>query len=180
MTSRREIPLFSAQGLVAFPLTEKDAPDLQRLLERCYDYFKMVEGRRPKGDAALRELRTTPPGVPLENLIPIGLFSVNGALAGMILVIRHYRRENQWYVSLQLLEPKWRGRRVGRDIYLGFEAWAQSKNADSVLLSVVDVNKRASHFWEALGFGLPRCYPVQAFGRKRHVLIEYEKTLVAS
>jgi GNAT superfamily N-acetyltransferase len=159
------MPLFSAHGLLAFRLTEKDAPDLQRLLERCYDYFEMVEGRRPKGDAALRELRTTPPGVPMENLIP------------MILVLRHFRRENQWYVSLQLLEPKWRGRRVGKEVYLAFEAWAQSENADSVLLSVVDANKRASHFWEALGFGLPRCYPVQAFGRKRHVLIEYEKSL---
>jgi len=177
MAPRTETPLFAAKGLVAFPLTEKDAPDLQRLLERCYDYFKMVGGRRPKGDAALRELRTTPPGVPLDHLMPLGLFSANGALAGMILAIRHYRRENQWYVSLQLLEPKWRGRRVGQDVYLAFEAWARAEKADSILLSVVDANKRASHFWEALGFGLPRCYPVQAFGRMRHVLIEYEKTL---
>jgi len=179
MPARNETPLFAAKGLVAFRLTEKDAPELQRLLERCYDYFEMVEGRRPKGDAALRELRTAPPGVPLENLVPLGLFSANGAMAGMILVLRHYRRQNQWYVSLQLLEPKWRGRRVGGDVYLAFEAWAKTEKADSILLSVVDANKRASHFWEALGFGLPRCYPVQAFGRKRHVLIEYEKILAA-
>ena len=180
MASRNEKPLFSAHGLAAFLLTEKDAADLQRLLERCYDYFELVDGRRPKGDAALKDLRTTPPGVPLENLMPVGLFAVNGALVGMILALRHFRRENQWYVSLQLLEPKWRGRRVGQEVYLAFEGWAKSQQADSVLLSVVDANKRASHFWEALGFGLPRCYPAQAFGRKRHVLIEYEKTLTAS
>jgi GNAT superfamily N-acetyltransferase len=177
MTFRNEKPLFSAQGLVGHRLTEKDAADLQRLLERCYDYFELVEGRRPKGDAALKELRTRPPGVPPEDLIPVGLFAVNGALVGMILVVRHYRRVNQWYVSLQLLEPKWRGRRVGREVYLAFEGWAKSERADSMLLSVVDANKRASHFWEGVGFGLPRCYPAQAFGRKRHVLIEYEKTL---
>jgi GNAT superfamily N-acetyltransferase len=158
-------------------LKEKDAPALQRLLERCYDYFEIVDGRRPKGDAALNDLRKTPSGVPRENLVPIGLFAVNDALVGFILSLRHHRRENQWYLSLQLLEPKWRGRRVGGEVYLAFEAWAQSQNADSILLSVVDANKRASHFWEALGFGLPRCYPAQAFGRKRHVLIEYEKTL---
>jgi GNAT superfamily N-acetyltransferase len=177
MASRNEKPLFSAHGLEAFLLTEKDAPDLQRLLERCYDYFEMVEGRRPKGDTALRELRTTPAGVPLEYLNPFGLFAVNGALVGVILAVRHFRRENQWYLSLQLMEPKWRGRRVGQEVYLAFEAWAKLEKADSILLSVVDANKRASHYWEGLGFGLPRCYPAQAFGRKRHVLIEYEKML---
>jgi hypothetical protein len=45
------------------------------------------------------------------------------------------------------------------------------------LLSVVSANQRASHFWESVGFGLPRCYPPQLFGRKRHVLIEYEKNI---
>lgn len=178
MASLDEAPLFAARGLRAFRLTEKDAATLQRLLERCYDYFELVEGRRPKGDAALRELRTTPAGVPHEQLVPLGLFAVNNALVGLLLTLRDFRRENQWYVSLQLLEPRWRSRGAGRDVYLAFEAWAKSQNADSVLLSVVEPNRRASHFWEALGFGLPRCYPPQAFGRKRHVLIEYEKTLV--
>jgi GNAT superfamily N-acetyltransferase len=179
MISRNEVPLFSAHGLAAFGLTVKDAPKLQKLFERCADYFELVEGRRPKGDTALRELRTTPPGVPLNDLTPIGLFAVNGALVGMILAVRNYPRENQWYISLQLLEPKWRSRNAGKEIYLAFEAWAKSKNAESILLSVVQPNRRASQFWEAVGFALPRCYPPQAFGRKRHVLIEYEKTLAA-
>lgn len=170
-------PLFVAHTLGAFLLTEADAPKLQRLMERCYDYYEIVEGRRPRGDTALKELRTTPPGVPRENLAPMGLFAVNGTMIGFILSIRHFRRPNQWYLSLQLVEPRWRGRRVGREIYLGFEAWAKSEGADSILLSVVSANQRASHFWESVGFGLPRCYPPQLFGRKRHVLIEYEKTI---
>ncbi len=177
MISRNEVPLFSAHGLDAFLLTMKDAPALQRLLERCADYFELVEGRRPKGDAALRELRTTPPGIPLKYLTPLGLFAVNGALVGIILVVRNYPRENQWYISLQLLEPKWRSRNAGKEIYLAFEAWAKSKKAEAILLAVVQPNHRASQFWEAVGFSLPRCYPPQAFGRKRHVLIEYEKSL---
>ena len=181
MTSQtqNEKPLFTAHGLAAFLLTEDDAPKLQKLLERSYDYFEMVEGRRPKSDAAMRELRATPPGIPLDYLTPIGLFAVNGALVGMILVVRHFRQENQWYLSLQLLEPKWRGRGAGKELYLAFEAWAKSEKADSVVLSVVEVNQRAAQFWESVGFELPRCYPAQAFGRKRHVLIEYEKTLAA-
>jgi GNAT superfamily N-acetyltransferase len=177
MPAPNEQPLFEAHYLGAFPLTEQDAPRLQLLLERCHDYFDLVEGRRPKGDAALRDLRTTPAGVPLKNLLPIGMFAVNGALVGVLLVLRHHRRENQWYISLQLLEPKWRARRAGKEIYLAFEAWAKSQGADSILLSVVEPNKRAAHFWESVGFGLPRCYPRQAFGRKFHILIEYEKTL---
>jgi Acetyltransferase (GNAT) family len=177
MAPRTDKPLFSARGLAGHVLTEKDAPVLQKLLERCHDYFEIVEGRRPKANAALRELRNVPPAVPLKHLIPIGLFAANGALGGIILALRHYRRENQWYLSLQLQELKWRGRGVGTDIYLAFEAWAMTEGAGSILLSVVQANQPAVRFWERVGFGLPRCYPPQAFGRKRHVLIEYEKTL---
>jgi GNAT superfamily N-acetyltransferase len=177
MTSRNEVALFTARGLQAFQLTQIDAPALQKLLERCTDYFELLEGRRPRRDAALRELRSAPPGIPLGNLTPLGLYAANGALVGFILVIRHCWRQNQWYLSLQLLEPKWRGRGVGKDVYLAFEAWAKSRMADSILLSVVSANQRAAYFWETAGFGLPRCYAPQAFGRKRHVLIEYEKTL---
>jgi ribosomal protein S18 acetylase RimI-like enzyme len=177
MASRTDKPLFSARGLGGHLLTEKDAPVLQKLLERCRDYFDIVEGRRPKAGTALRELRTTPPAVPLKHLIPIGLFAANGALGGIILALRHYPRENQWYLSLQLLELKFRGRGVGREVYLAFEAWAKTENAAAILLAVVDANQRAARFWEQVGFILPRCYPPQAFGRKRHVLIEYEKTL---
>jgi GNAT superfamily N-acetyltransferase len=180
MIFSNDIPLFTAHGLGAFLLREKDAPKLQKLLERCSDYFDMVEGRRPKGDAALREMRTTPPGVPRGNLTPLGLFAVNGALVGMILALRHYPRQNQWYLSLQLLEPKWRGRGAGKEAYLAFEAWAKSEKAEAILLSVVEVNRPAIQFWESVGFGWPRCYPSQGFGRKRHVLIEYEKQLVST
>jgi len=45
MAARNERPLFSARGLAAHLLTEKDAPTLQKLLERCHDYFEIVEGR---------------------------------------------------------------------------------------------------------------------------------------
>jgi len=113
MASRTDKPLFAARGLAGHVLTEKDAPVLQKLLERCHDYFEIVEGRRPKANAALRELRNVPPAVPLKHLIPIGLYAANGALGGIILALRHYPRENQWYLSLQLQELKWRGRGVG-------------------------------------------------------------------
>jgi hypothetical protein len=57
MIFSNDIPLFTAHGLGAFLLREKDAPKLQKLLERCSDYFDMVEGRRPRCEPRRRACR---------------------------------------------------------------------------------------------------------------------------
>ena len=170
--------LFSANGLEAFALTQGSAPVLQKLLERSYDYFKLVEGRRPPRNAAVKELTNVPPGFGKENLLCLGLRRANGALVGVLILLPHYPRQNQWYISLFLLEPAWRGLQNGRNLYTAFEDWARRQNAETILLTVVAVNERAAKFWESVGFILPRCYPATRFGLKRHVLIEYEKPLL--
>jgi GNAT superfamily N-acetyltransferase len=171
--------LFSVRGLDAVLLTKESAPSLQKLLERCSDYFRLLEGRPARKDAALKDMSDVPPGFGRENLLCIGLRRSNGVLAGVFVTLRHYPRPNQWYLSLFLLDPAWRGLKIGRECYFAFEDWVKSQNAESIALAAVAPNVRGAKFWESVGYGFPRCYPPARFGLKRHVLIEYEKSLTA-
>jgi GNAT superfamily N-acetyltransferase len=170
-------PLFSVPGLDAIVLSQESAPALQNLLGRCTDFFKMAEGRPAQKNAAIKELNDVPPGFAKENLLCLGLRRVGDVLAGVLIALRHYPRENQWYISLFLLDPGWRGRQTGRTVYLAFENWVKGQNAEAILLAVVAPNQKGAKFWESVGFVLPRCYPPSRFGLRRHVLIEYEKNL---
>jgi len=171
--------LFSVRGLDAVLLTKEAAPSLQKLLERCPDYFNILEGRPARKNAALKELNDVPPGFGRENLLCLGLRRSKGVLACVFLTLRHYPRPNQWYLSLFLLDPACRGLKIGRECYFAFEDWVKSQNAESIALAAVAPNVRGAKFWESVGFGFPRCYPPARFGLKRHVLIEYEKSLTA-
>ena len=173
----RPLTEFIAAGLRAVRLSVDAAPAVQRLLERCTDYYELVEGRSPASDAAIEELTGGPPERIPHDLVCLGLLAEPDALVGVIGALRNHRRPDQWYLGLMLLDPDYRGRGVGRACYQAFEGWIASQGVDSALVAVVEANTRAAKFWQSLGFGWPRCYPERTIGLRRHVLIEFEKSL---
>ena len=173
------LPLFTVAGRPVLALTEADAPALQRLFDRCSDYFELLEGRPAGPAAALAELRDGPPERVPHDLFTLGIDGGAGELAGFIGALRHHRRPNQWYLGFLLLAPAWRGHGFGSTAYWAFQHWAAGQGAQSLLLAVLAENERGRRFWQSLGFGSPRSYPVRQIGLKRHILIEYEKDLGA-
>ena len=173
----QSLPLFTVAGRRVRLLDEPDAPALQRLFDRCGDYFDLLEGRPARPEAALEELRDGPPERVPHDLFTLGIDGGQGELAGYIGALRHHRRPNQWYLGFLLLDPAWRGRGVGSTAYWAFQHWIATQGAESLLLAVLADNERGRRFWQSLGFGAPRSYPARQIGLKRHVLIEYEKDL---
>lgn len=171
-------PLFTLAGRPVRLLEDRDVPALQRLFERCGDYFDLAEGRPAGPKAAWSELCDGPPERVPHDLFALGIEDGRGELAGYIGALRHHRRPNQWYLGLLLLDPAWRGRGLGSTAYWAFQHWIGTQGAESLLLAVLALNARGHRFWQSLGFGSPRSYPVRQIGLKRHVLIEYEKPLV--
>jgi RimJ/RimL family protein N-acetyltransferase len=169
--------LFTVEGLYVIKLSNEAAPALQRFLERCGDYYEMVEGRPPEPDAALDELNSGPPDRVPHDLFCFGLSDDRGEIVGIISVFRHHPRQNQWYLSFFMLDPAWRGLQLGKAAYFAFENWVINQGGEVILLAVVEPNVRAARFWESLGFEFPRCFPKTAIGLRQHILIEYEKTL---
>jgi GNAT superfamily N-acetyltransferase len=137
----------------------------------------MIEGRAAESGAAISELTEGPPERVPHDLICLGIVGDADALVGTIGALRHHRRQDQWYLGLMLIEPDLRNGGLGRAAYQSFEEWIVGQGANSVLLAVVEANVRAARFWQSMGFGWPRCYPERTIGMKRHVLIEFEKSL---
>ncbi len=173
---RSGAPVFEAAGLSAAKLSIADAPVLQMLLERCRDYFDLVEGHPPGPETALNELRDRPPECPAENVLCFGLYDGDD-MRGVICSLRDYPAVDDWYVGLMVLDPGWRGKGRGAAVYAGFESWAVTRGARKVRLAVVAANPRAAAFWERQGFGWPRSFPARPFGARMHIVIEYEKRL---
>jgi GNAT superfamily N-acetyltransferase len=168
--------VFTGAGLKAVVLSDADVPAFQNLLERCRDYFELVEGHSPGPEAASHELRDRPPGCPLENVLCFGLYD-GGDMRGVICSLRDYPGADDWYVGLMLLDPGWRGEGRGAAAYAGFEGWAVARGGKTIRLAVIEANPRAALFWERQGFARPRSFPPQKFGARMHVVIEYEKRL---
>jgi GNAT superfamily N-acetyltransferase len=173
-------PLFTVAGRRVVALDPSDAPALQRLFERCGDYFELLEGRPPAPNAALNEILDGPPERVPHDLFSLGIEDGAGELLGLISGLRHHRRPNQWYVGFLLLDPVVRGRGLGSTAYWAFQHWIAAQGAESLLLAVLEENERARRFWQSLGFASRHAYPARQIGLKRHVLIEYEKTGLAA
>ena len=170
-------PLLTVAGRHVVPLTEADAPIVQRLFDRAADYFMLVEGRPAGPDAAMEQLTRGPAGHGPDDLVNLGVADRDGGLAGLVGLVRDHRAPGQWYLGLMLLDPAWRGYGYGSTVYWSIQHWLESQGARSILLAAVERNHRAHRFWLSLGFGNPRPYPPRRIGLKEHVLVEYEKTL---
>jgi len=171
-----DVRLFNVGVYEGVLLLADAAPDVQTLFELCDDYFLLVEGRPAGPDAAMAEWRERPENLSAENVLCVGLRQA-GRLDGVIFALRDFPQSAEWYLGLALLAPGIRGKALGAEFCRKFEDWAASQGAGKILLAVVAANEKAARFWARSGYVLPRCYPERTLGLRRHVLIEYEKTL---
>jgi ribosomal protein S18 acetylase RimI-like enzyme len=152
----------------------EDAPEVAALAERCADYAVLVYGApfRPEEDARAF-LTEGPQGKDPADVLKLGVREpASGRLVGLMEAVRGYPAEGTWYVGLLLLLPEQRGRGLGRAVARAFEAWAAAQDADRIMLSVVEENRRALRFWRALGFEVARKLPPRRFGTREHARLE--------
>lgn len=99
--------------LVIRLLSDADGNDLQRLCERCHDYFELVTGLPVGGAEAQSLFSGLPPGKMYNDKFLFGVFR-SSALVGVIDLIRDWRSERSWTLGLLLLDQAIRGHGVGR------------------------------------------------------------------
>jgi GNAT superfamily N-acetyltransferase len=153
MSSEQPFPS-SIAGFSARLLTYTDLPALQALMEQCADYIELVSGSPPSSNEAEMLVASLPPGKTLDDKYLIGFFDPAGDLSGIVDAVKDYPAENVWWLGLQLLAPKYRGRGAGSLFYRAFENWVAEQGAVQVRLGVLEVNPKAYLFWERLGFEL--------------------------
>jgi GNAT superfamily N-acetyltransferase len=138
-------------------LTEAELDDLQALLDRCGDYYRLHEGRDVTPSEARDEWDDLPDAAQRTDKHVVGLYA--GELVGVVEVLCDWPRAATWNIGLLLLDPAVRGRAAGTQIVEAIDARAAEAGADTLRISVIPENARGMAFWRRLGF-----HPVPSVG----------------
>src|SRR4051812_2465850 len=130
-----------------------NADELQRLLERCSDYFEVCEDRPTPPDAARTELSTAPPGRSIDDLFVFGIRDDAGQLIGVNTMMRNWpRKAEEWWFSFQTIDPAHRNRGVGTSLYGEVEAFVIAQGGRIIQTAVIERNSGAERLWRRIGF----------------------------
>ena len=123
--------------------------ELQSLLERCSDYYELVEGRATPPTAATDEF-DLPFEFPRDDIFILGFREGDDLIAEMSL-LRNYPKPTEWWVALFVVQPESRGRGIGARICEATFNWIASIGGTAMVMFVEEKNPRGEKFWQSLG-----------------------------
>jgi ribosomal protein S18 acetylase RimI-like enzyme len=127
-----------------------DVAVVQRLHERCSDFWELVEGAAPPPNFARELLDEVPPNGTLDHKHVFGVFEPD--LVALLDLYAGYPEPNAWYLSLLVIAPEFRGNGLGHDLLAHGEAYARARGGRAMRLIVQEQNSRALAFWMREGF----------------------------
>jgi len=136
-----------------------DIPQIQRLFERCTEFFQLVEGAPPGPDEGANELNYVAPGKTIDDTVSFGVFDGDRlvAFAGLL---RDYPKAPEWWLGLLLLDPAERGRGFGARIVQEILDWIAAQSGTTTLwIAVQTQNEAGERFWRRIGFEEQRRQP---------------------
>ena len=98
-------------------------------------------------------------------------------LIGLADIIRDYPGVGDWWLGLLLIDPDYRGKGLGRQVYTAYESWAAKQGAQRIYLGVIEENHTAHRFWQGLGFKEIKRRPPTRFGDREHIVIVMMKAV---
>jgi GNAT superfamily N-acetyltransferase len=146
----------------------EDAARLQRLLERCSDYYELHEGCATPPDAGEYELTAIPPVSAPDDLHVLALEDDHGVLHAVAQLVRNYPEQGVWWLSLLVVAPELRGRGIGPQLLQHALDAAAAAGATAMRLAVSSANPRAHSFWQRAGFD-PTGQTMSVTARSGHV-----------
>jgi GNAT superfamily N-acetyltransferase len=144
------------------PLTDRDRPALQELLDADPGYALRVTGEPPEPGGAADLLVDRPPDLHPNQKTVLGAFDGDG-LAAVIDVLRGWPNPTTAHIGLLQVHPSRKRQGVGRrahDLLLAYVAdWTE---VTTLRAAIVGTNAaEAEPFWAALGYqptGTPKRY----------------------
>jgi GNAT superfamily N-acetyltransferase len=166
-------PLMFAISDLTVTRIRRDDPvamsDLQQLLERCSEYYELVEGRVAPPTAATDEF-DLPFEFPRDDIFILGFREGDDLIAEMSL-LRNYPKPTEWWVALFVVQPESRSRGIGARICEATFKWIASIGGAAMVMFVEEENPRGHKFWQSLGLiETARRDYTPATGRHRRVI----------
>jgi GNAT superfamily N-acetyltransferase len=128
-----------------------DTPELQRLFERCSDFFELIEGAATRSNAAVEELASLAPGKTAEETFCFGAF-VEDRLIAFANLTRDYPKTGEWWLGLLLIDPSERNRGFGAEWHGTIAEWVSAQSGSALSLVVQAQNEAAHRFWLRQGY----------------------------
>lgn len=148
-----ELPLSAAPDIRVVPLTLSDEAELQRFFEQAPDYFIAVNGEPATPTEAREELQgDLPPGWSCSRLYWLGYRDADDQLIAVVNIAADLLAAGVWHIGLLLVHTRLHGSGLARRLHAELEAWAVSKGAQWLRLTVVVGNAKAQRFWPKLGY----------------------------
>jgi GNAT superfamily N-acetyltransferase len=147
----------------------RDAAVVRGLYARAADYAVLETGLPPSEATVEAFFSDHPPGADPAASRKLGLFTPDKALVGIADLGFGFPEPRDAYLGLMLLDPRHRGRGLGRAFLGRVVELARGRGAPSLFLAVFEDNPRARAFWERAGFRVVLSAPPARIGRKLHV-----------
>ncbi|HEX8705574.1 MAG TPA: GNAT family N-acetyltransferase [Myxococcaceae bacterium] len=163
--------MFPVEGYRVVRLGEAQVPALQALHERCHVFLELVYGQSPQPDAAAKLLAELPEGKGLEDKFLFGLYPPGeGAMAGVLEVIRDFPERGEWFIGFLMLDPAHRNAGLGNRFVEALEGWVRGQRATGLRLIVQEQNPGALRFWQRRGYAVTGTGQQRAHGRENTVM----------
>lgn len=165
--------LFGGPGFSARPLARDELPQLQVLFDANPASFLVVNGRPAPPDAARAEFDERPPAhLAWRQHWIAGLWSPQGALLGVLVLVADLGAPGVWHIGLLLIDGAHQGTGLAGAVMAALEDWARAAGAQWLRLGVVAGNSRAERFWQRQGFSEARVrHGVDTGGRLNRVRV---------
>jgi ribosomal protein S18 acetylase RimI-like enzyme len=144
--------MFEIPDLTVTRIDRNDAAtmrELQSLLERCSDYYELVEGEAARPSAATDEF-DLPPEVSRDDIFILGFREGDDLIAEMSL-LRNYPKPMEWWMALFVVQAESRSRGIGTRICEATFSWIASIGGTAMVMFVDEENPRGQKFWQSLG-----------------------------
>jgi GNAT superfamily N-acetyltransferase len=153
-------------------LTADDGVDIQRLCERCADYFDLITGLPPGSAEAQSLFVALPEGSSYKDKALLGVFTTpDDTLIGVVDLVRDAPEPGEWWLGALLLDPTHRHHGLGARLVAALEGWMAAQGAWSVRISVLEQNTRGLTFWRRLGYAEMTREPPRLLGAKESVAV---------
>ncbi|MDW4499257.1 GNAT family N-acetyltransferase [Sulfitobacter sp. D35] len=143
------------------------------LARRAADYVRLDTGRDPDAAYITEFFEDLPPGGNASDLMTLGIVT-DDTLAGLLGMARGYETESDWWIGLLLLDPKYRGRRLGAAVLAEIRRRARAEGIAALKLAVLRTNPRGLAFWQAHGFVHHRDAPDHDDPSQDRVVLKHE------
>lgn len=158
-----------------FAATDTDI--VRDMFNRAADYV-LLESGHPPGDAEVTDFFTgAPPGIDATKSLHLGSFAPDGQLVAIAGAIFGFPNSDDAYIGLLLIDPAYRGKRLGQHMLDHIYAATKANGATRILIAVLEENTKAHRFWSNMGFTEEMRSQPKQIGVKTHIQIRMARPL---